>query len=305
MAIQLKSANVVKPTDQLICDFRGLEHTPMERPLSRTRLDHLRREMAAGRFLNLAKWARVYCKHNGRHYRLNGQHTSTVFAERPEAERPLVVYEHFECDTPAEVAALFQGYDSRESVRSAGDITRAVFSSSPDLAGYPVRLGQALVGGLAMLAAADREWAEGVRQDVKSTYRGKSAMDKASAAINYAGFAAWLKDEFGGNEPGALLGRAPVVCAMLATRRADQAAAETFWKEVRDGTNPNPKSGSRVLREYLLAVRLSSSGGGGTRTAAGQREVLAKCLSAWRAWREGGEVYRLAYRETSLLPEVN
>jgi hypothetical protein len=301
MAVVLKSANVLKPTDDLLVQFRSLDRTPMERPLNRARLDYLRGELSSGRLLNPPKWARVYCRHNGRHYRLNGQHTSVVFAERPEAERPQVVYEVYECDTPAEVAELFQGFDSRESTRTSGDVTRAVFAATPELAGYPVRLGQSLVGGLFLAKLVRREWAEGVRQDVKTNSKGVTALDKSKAAAEYPGFAAWVRDEFASNAAAAVCGRAPVVAAMLLTREIDQQEAERFWLAVREGSDPRPKSASRVLREYLQEVRLTS----GADRSVSQREILAKCLQAWRAHREGADSVRLHYRETSLLPRVD
>lgn len=302
--IQTKSIKTVRPTDAVLSEFADLERTDIERPLSKSRLEYLRGQLAAGNFHTPPKWSYCYCRFNGRKYRLNGQHTSVVLAERPEDQRPLVTLEEYECDTLDEVARLFSQFDSKEGARTNSDINRAVFNTDSQLSGYPVRLGQALVSAVAMLENADREWASEVRQEVKSNSSKKSAMEKAGAAIQFAGFATWLKDEFGSNQAAALLGRAPAICAMLATRRVDQQAAETFWKEVRDGTNPNPKSGSRVLREYLLAVRLSSSSSANTRNAAGQREVLYKSLQAWTAWRTGADC-RLSYRETSLLPVVS
>lgn len=304
MPAKLKSALTLPPTDQLLSEFSALERTTMERPLSRPRLEYLRRELAAGHIVSPPRWAFAYCKHNGRRYRLNGQHTSTVFAEVPEGQRPKVVYESYECDTLEDVAMLFQNFDPRESVRSAGDVTRAVFASFPELDDYPVRLGQALVGGIQMAKLARKEWAEGTQQDTKTNARGLTSGDKAKAAAEYPGFAAWLQAGFGSNAAMRVVGRAPVVAAMLLTREADQETAERFWLAVRDGSDPRPGCASRRLREYLQEVRLTSGSSRTTRNYAGQREILAKSLQAWRAHLDGSDNVRLSYRDTSLLPKV-
>lgn len=305
MAITTKSLKVIKPTDDVLATFARLERTAMERPLSTSRLEYLRAQMSKGAVINPPKWAVAYCKWDGRQYRLNGQHTSKVFGEFPETVRPQVVYEEYECDTLDDVATLFQGFDPRESVRSAGDVTRVVFAANPVLDGYPVRLGQALVGGVFMAKMARREWDEGVIQATKTNGRGVTSGDKAKEAAEHSGFASWLRTEFSSNESAAILGRAPVIAAMLLTREKDGERAEAFWKAVRDGSDANPRSASRVLREFLQAVRLTSGNNRSTRMAAGQREILFKSLQAYRFHREGAANVRLSYRDTSLLPGVS
>lgn len=84
--------------------------------------------------------------------------------------------------------------------------------------------------------------------------------------------------------------RAAVVAAMIVTFRKNHADAETFWEEVRDGENLKGRSPSLKLRNYLMTTNTNVGRGVNSpslTTAASSKEIYAKCIIAWNAYRRG------------------
>lgn len=297
---QVGQVQVVKPSDEVVNQFATLEQTTLDRPVSPARLEYHRQQLARGRFLHPPTWASVYCRHNGKRYRVNGKHTSLVLREVPYAARPAVTLVHYECDTPDEVADLFNTFDTRETTRTVTDVNRAVFNANDALKGYPVRLANGMTSGVCIVKAVKTEWAEGRQVDFNKLTRATNAAERARAVAEYTGTALWVRDNLNTLKT-VIFERAAVLAAVILTREASQQEAEGFWLAVRDGTDPNPKAPTRVLRDYLLATRVAAGAAGRGRTAS-QREMLTKCLKAWNAARTGEELL-LRYYEQSLMPK--
>lgn len=98
--------------------------------------------------------------------------------------------------------------------------------------------------------------------------------------------------------------RSPTVAAMIATFEKSHADAEVFWAAVRDGDMLKRTDPCFVLREFLLRSNVAL--GGGARSGdvtVSQREMFAKCIHAWNAYRQK-KTTSLKYYADKPLPKL-
>ena len=267
-----------KVTQSLAVSFRDMDPVPHDRPLNPKRVDAYRKMLAAGLFRPV-QWATVHCNETQATYRVNGKHTSNLFAEYEQLPQPIhATIEHYHCDDLDDVARLYATFDSRTQVRTTNDINRAFAAIDEDLAELPAKIINLCVTAIAYCKHAD-------------SYTKVAAAERAECLLDEHNkkFISWVHELLGnsGNRDASrLLWRSPVVAAMYATHSKSRRDANEFWLAVRDGTGPTPKTPDRVLNRYLLskAVIGSRNTSHSSRLAA-PREMFVKCLHAWNAWR--------------------
>lgn len=266
-----------KVTQSLAIKFRDMDPVPHDRPLNPRRIEAYRKMLAAGLFRPV-QWATVHCNETQATYRVNGKHTSNLFAEYEEIPQPIhATIEHYHCDDLDDVARLYATFDSRTQVRTTNDINRAFAAIDPDLAEIPTRIVNLSVTAISYVRDGEQ-------------YAQRPAAERAECLLDEANkaFVCWVNEVIGSSGDSAdHLRRSPVVSAMYATFLKSRKAATEFWLSVRDGTGMSPKSPDRVLHRFLLTktVKRSVHKNRGKGVVAGPREMFVKCLHAWNAWR--------------------
>lgn len=267
-----------KVTQSLAIKFRDMDPVPHDRPLNPKRIEAYRKMLAAGLFRPV-QWATVHCNETQATYRVNGKHTSNLFAEYENLPQPIhATIEHYHCDDIDDVARLYATFDSRTQVRTTNDINRAFAAIDPDLSELPTKIINLCVTAIAYCKHGDNY------AQVPAAERAECLLDDQNKA-----FVAWVHAVLGnsGNrESSRLLWRSSVVAAMHASYQKSRRDANEFWLAVRDGTGSTPKTPDRVLNRFLLGKAVL-----GSKTArhssglVSPREMFVKCLHAWNAWR--------------------
>lgn len=276
MAFRLKGKPQARPiTAELARKFASMEPAPGDRLLSHKRRKSIETWLSSGTF-KTAQWAVAYC--DGKAYRVNGQHSSTVLASmNGTMPKGLVaVVEEYDCDTLDDVARLYATFDSRSSMRTTGDINRSFHAVTPALAEVPSRVANCCITGISFAL-----W--------ENTYTTHPAEERAALMESNSDFIVWVYLVLSGADSKHML-RGPVVAAMYRTYNSNRDLAEKFWTLVRDASGLKPTLPDRVLNKYLLVTRGCGARSGGVTgiECVTQREMYVKCLHAWNAWRSGG-----------------
>lgn len=293
MAIKNLFRKVVRATPALIEEFSTMTMAKQDRPLKPQLLASLRAKVLKGEFLSTT-WAAAKCNQDGRTYRVNGKHTSTLFSQM-NGELPKgteVTLERYECDTLEDVAALYARFDPRGSVRSHGDINRIYQSTCEELEGVQTKI---FTNCVTAIAYAENETA----------YSSVPAEVRASNAVKHKDFVLWVQDLFGGESKEARhLLRSPVIAAIWKTYNKNKEAAGKFWKLVKTGDGL-PGCPTRKLERLLLSSSISMGRGATHRkqVSLGQREMYVKCIHAWNAWRTN-KATDLKYHADAATPDV-
>lgn len=280
----IASVEVVDMTKDLAIKVAGLQRVPGERKVTNQRISHLEREIDQG-VLTTFRWATAEVKGHPGVYRVNGQHTSKIFANGRDPQGK-VVLEHYHCDSFEDLVSLWSRFDSAASSRSKTDVLNTTFQSDEALQDLPVKQSQT-----AAKAAGIVEFGFGYTNKV-------SNYDKAQAAVKHKDFVIWACQTF--KQHGSCL-RVGVYVAALYTFTESKESASIFWREVQDGSNPSPTSGSRALQRLLLEY--SANIGNGARTGKKQLkwdQMAELCLSAWQSWRQGRQVQLLKLSKAGL-----
>lgn len=274
------SPKTEKVTQSLAVKFRDMDPVPHDRPLNPKRVDAYRKMLAVGLFRPV-QWATVHCNETQATYRVNGKHTSNLFAEYEELPQTVhATIEHYHCDDLDDVARLYATFDSRTQVRTTNDINRAFAAVDADLSELPSK-----IISLSVTAISYYRWGD--------MYSQKPAAERAECLLDQENklFIGWAHSVLRSSDTDAtrLLWRSPVVAAMFASYQKSRRDANEFWLAVRDGTGETPKTPDRVLHRFLLS-RVVNQGRGHTarkaRDLCAPREMYVKCLHAWNAWRK-------------------
>lgn len=291
MAYRKISQTTSKATRGLIEEFATMTMAKMDRPLSPRRLNALREKVVAGKFTT-AVWASAKCKQDGRVYRLNGKHTSTLFhqmnGELPKGIELTVI--RFECDTLQDIAELYSTFDPRISVRTQADINRIYAASCEDIEGVPIQIVNLCVTGICY---AERE----------DDYRSRTSEERAAKIVGNEEFILWVNDFIGHDRITAKhMIRGPVCAAMFQAWCKNPEACKKFWSLVKTGDSKSDCP-TRKLERMLLSSRIKAGSSGLLAKAIGSREMYVKCIHAWNAWRQG-KTSDLKYYANADTPEV-
>lgn len=286
-----ENPKTVKLTKALAKEFVDMDAAPHDRPLSNRRLEVYAKLLAAGHFRPVT-WAKAYCRETKTVYRVNGKHTSILFAGLDKLPDLYVNIEDYYCDTLEDVAQLYSTFDSGVMTRTALDIYLAFASTQPELA---MVANKTITLGVTALAI-EKYGSDGAAR--------KQPAERAELMLDEVPFFAWLQEVLfacaGGNAKHPLK-RAAVVHAMLLTWRKAKGAATEFWKAVRDETDPSPTLPTRKLARYLNQVTLHGGKGGAGKQMVPAREMFVKSLHAWNAWRKN-ESTDLKYYPAAKVP---
>jgi len=304
----LEKPKTMLATKALVQEFVDMEPAPHDRPVSERRLMAYRKILKAGEFRPVT-WASVHCHETNCVYRVNGKHTSLLLAEYINGNLTLpdfhVTVERYRCDTLTDVGSLYNTFDSRLASRSTTDINLAFAATIPQLKDVPKNH-----ISLTVTAAAFKRWGEHYMTHTNPA-------ERAEELVDCWPFALWLGEiitnsttagnaSLSGNlSP--FMNRAPVAMAMMATYDRTPNKAKEFWIEVRDESNPDMGSPTRVLARFISRASLHGGSNNVARNrhkkVVDKREFYVKCIHAWNAWRRG-ETTNLNYRPDKPLPDV-
>jgi hypothetical protein len=201
----------------------------------------------------------------------NGQHTCTAVINTGLTINAVV--DEYNCKTPEDFALLYRQFDNNAS-RTLDEIT------------------------LPEARALNLDWN---KQVIKAVMVGISMLENNPGAHKNTKVESLKKYIDEGNFVNDILScvksteskhirRGAVVAAMIVTFRKNHGDAETFWEEVRDGENLKGSSASLKLRNYLLSTNTKHGRGVNApslNAAASNKELYAKCIIAWNAYRRG------------------
>lgn len=290
---QMEKPTAQKMSYALAKEFRDMEPCPHDRPLSPKRLNALQAKFDAGEFRSCV-WAKCYCEETKKWYRVNGKHSSTMFAEMngklPKGHSFFVLVESYRCPTLEDVAKLYSSFDSRQSARSSGDIYRVFAATNPEISDVSRKVINMCVGAIAY---AVHEF----------TVNQTTPEQRAVLMLEHVAFVRWTNNLVTGQDASHVL-RVPVLAAAFKTWTKAQKEATEFWSLVRDGSSPNFRGPDRVLHKYLLRTKVGSNNTGKTeKDLATRHEMFVKCIHAWNAWRRN-ESTSLKYHAQAKTPNV-
>lgn len=281
-------------TKSLAKEFAEMDAAPHDRPLSERRLMVYQKIFAAGGFRPVT-WARASCAETGGTYRVNGKHTSVLLAGLDKLPEFYVTIENYACDTLEDVARLYATFDSKQMMRTAQDIYLSFAATVPALA--------ECVSKTINLAAAGMSYH--IHQENVSRTQ---PAERAELLLEHAEFVLWLQEmlfpaERTDEANSRHIQRQPTAAAMFACWEKSRTAASTFWSAVRDETGDTPNLPDRKLARYLATVGVKAGRGAVRAKTVTVREMYAKCLHGWNAWRKG-EPTDLRYYADAALPSA-
>lgn len=278
---------VERLTKTLAHKFQSMKPCPGDRPLSERREDLLREQILKGSFRS-ADWSYCYCEETKEEYRVNGKHTSTLFMKIYDKEGGAVeklggisvVVHRFTAATLEDVADLYSTFDTKGSSRTIGDINASFAHADERLAGISPK-----IVNLSVSALAYNRWGE------QSTHGDVTQADRAHHMLDNVEIVLWLNELMSINPKDGdprILKRVPVVSAMVACYKRAQDVASAFWRAVRDASDPDRNSITRVLNRFLMQNTVKNGAGAGERKKPVEaREMYDKCIHSWNAYRGG------------------
>ena len=290
-------------TNKLAKEWSEMEEIREDRPLREQRIRVYQKVLAAGEFRPVT-WAKVYIKEMDQYYRVNGKHTSTVFAaaDFSKCQEVIAVIEDYECDTIEDAAKLYSTFDSQIQTRNQSDINRMFASAIPELKVYDTSFINLMVGAINYFRAP------ALTTDKKAA-AGSSAAERAEVLFDEIEFCTWARALLGDGHTGKSkhLRRTPVVAAIRGTWGKAKAASLQFWTAVRDETGEKPELPDRKLAKWLTVMRVNSGNGARSgppgRFKVFPREFYVKSIHAWNAWRRG-ESTNLQYYAAAKIPAI-
>jgi hypothetical protein len=274
----LSDVRTHRVTESLANKYRDMKSIPRERPLSPIRLQRLYRKISESGSI-VFFWASAVC--DGVEYRVNGQHSSFLLSTHPNIidEDMRASCQVYHCENMQAVVDLYQMFDHSDQSRTASDANQAQASIYPELEGVNRR-----VINLCVTVFAREKW--GIRYaHIPKEHRSKLLGDNLD-------FVRFLQDVRTATKGGwKLLKRGPVVAAMFQTWKKNRRESMKFWCLVASGEGPRADSPDRKLNAYLLSTGVNSGRGKSTKGINGSEPfdvMLARCVTAWNAWRKGG-----------------
>lgn len=270
--------------------YATMTPVPRERPLNPQRVRDLMADIQAKKTI-VFQWAAAQV--SGELYRVNGQHTSHLFHQNPKLIHSgmRVNVTVYECKSMEEVAELYSKFDSGVSSRNAGDVNRVYAGTVESLLDMPTWLINLCTTGLAYA-----KWGE--------KYMAKRREERAELLLENEDFILFVQElsKTRGSGGFKCMKKGAVVAAIYETYQISEDISRQFWSAVRDATGPTPDSPDRMLNTFLLTCALNSGAAlAANKSAASRREIYAKCILAWNAFRKN-EITRLRYSPTKPLP---
>lgn len=260
-------------TNALAKEFAEMTPAPGDRELREERAEDIRTAIVAGKFSG-CMWASVFCKEDGKTYRVNGKHTSKVLSEmngsKPK-DLELPVY-RYEVDTLQDVAELYATYDRRRSVRTTRDINRSYAKTHPLLEPLPQKVIDLAVTGMAIAK-------DGLN------YTTRPAEERAARLHDEPQFPLWIFSTIGGRtKDNEHVFRGAVGAVMYESWTAHKGGSTEFWPLIAIGSTNPITSIDRKLNRFLLKAIVGSSRSATTTDRCDSKTMLDTCRKAWAAW---------------------
>ena len=284
MAWKLRgSPKTVRITSKLAKEWSEMSSASVDRPLSERRLGVYRAMLDKGEFRPVL-WSKAWCKEIEEWERVNGKHTSTLFAsvDLSKYQEVYAVIEEYDCETIEDVAKLYSTFDSATQSRNTGDINRSFASTDPDLKVMEQKAINLFVSAIAYSK----------NPTVSSGANQSTVMERAEAMLDNVPFCIWANEMMYGEgmtKKSSHMRRQPVVGAMFSTYNKSKSAATEFWTAVRDETGATPDLPDRKLARFLLQMKLAVSGSSAgipKRFRLTPKEFYVKSIKAWNSWRK-------------------
>lgn len=281
-----------KVTRKLAAEHYALPPLRGDRQLDMNRVARHRKQMQAHSF-RPATWATAYVHETQTLYRMNGNHTSYALMSWLPEHGPFpdldVWYETYGCDTLLDAAALYATFDSGADARKASDVNRTTIANDDEMNEWLNTTDFKLVVS-ALGYSPKREFETGTTQ-----------ADKAKRPHDEIPFCKWLVEKIlyqtvkgDANYKEATvkrksLARMAVVNVMYQTYKMSVRKATDFWSAVREETDPDTKSGSRRLANFLKMASLTPGRTGKVRAQipTNARECYYKSIVGWNAFVDG------------------
>jgi hypothetical protein len=248
MAWRLVKHSITTITPKLAEKFNSMDPPPpRDRAIKKHRTKHLQKCIDSGTF-RPPTWAFVVCRATGKTYRVNGQHTSSIYHEMFSNKRNVtpvsVTIEEYECDEIDDIPSLYSTFDNHASVRTAYEINQITAGTRPALIDVIPTMINVCVTGMTY-----GTW--------KERFSAHDAEEKAGLIVDNVEFILWYADlmENKIDKRMAPLRRGGVVGAMFNTWKINPAAADKFWREVKNESGPNPEDQTRRFMRWLQETR--------------------------------------------------
>lgn len=245
----------------------------------RRRIEWLARLIQEGRFYD-PEWATAEL--NGKLYRVNGGH-STAALSLCNGHFPAglnAVIRRFHCEDEKDLADLFDHFDTGKSTRSITDRIKAHGAVESELSDVKSTYVKYAISGIAAYLSDFGE-------------SGQLSTDESIQFLHqHQSFIVFAR-QFNGERR--LRDRGPMA-AMFACYDKNHSLASTFWEEVRDESNPDNTSPTRILSVFLRDQKGEESS-----KRFDMRAIYAKCIHAANAW-QAGKSTDLKYHHKAALP---
>jgi hypothetical protein len=241
MAIKLISSDHLPLTPELAKEFKDMPHTDTERPLDKKHVEKLKNKAIAGHLINF-NWAKA--KLNGKEYRVNGQHSSTMLCDLPPRFFPAglnVNLDTYEVDKEEDLVILFAQFDDPASKRSTGDLAGVNQMQHEELKNVP----RASV----MLALDGYAWWMLREHKAKQPPKNSEARYRLLHDDHIRSFCEWFGKLYSEKTPE--FKPTSVIAAMYGTFNSNENVAREFWTDVSKQDGEWPGALSKWLLDQL------------------------------------------------------
>jgi hypothetical protein len=269
-------------TPELARKFATMDKLPGERPLKQKRLKFFEDHIKAGTFID-PSWSVGLCKADGKTYRLDGQHTSTILASLgsenfPEGKLATIITYEFD-SIQEDAPMLFDTFDNPASARNNEEMMGVFRAEHESMGGLSNSLCVNVANGIFQYESS---------QDKGVIYpprvRGMYFADQRN--IN---FALWIRDLFEDDavKNGWLLSKSGIISEMLSDWLLSTEVATEFWGYVLKESHPDPDNITRELAEDLKRWRVKQE-------RRSQDEYRSKAQKSWKRYRKEVELDKAA-----------
>lgn len=296
MGWRTRSCKVVKLTNKLALEFSELDSV-RDRPLSERRLAVYER-MVSQKLFRPCSWAKAFSAESNQWYRVNGQHTSTLFSRLNPLPDLLISVEEYECDTDEDVSRLWATFDSQKGSRTASEINHAFAATIEELREISRRIIDACVTGIAYSSS---------RGQHGSMYSQVSPAERAEVLFDNSDFVLWVNALGLAENKNRHLLRGGIIAAMYTTYRKAKAKSDEFWRLVISEESPLRTCPTRQLARWTLSTNCQTGYGSASKARkkiADPREFMVRSIHAWNAWRKDEEMSFSRYSNLAPVPNV-
>ena len=289
MSLELVQSETVDLTPQLAQEFASMTPSPTERESSASRKRFLEKEHDAERF-KAVHW--VKAELNGTTYRMNGQHSAGMLVDLngtfPQQAKAHI--DTYKVERPEDLALLFRTFDSRNSARSALDVSGAYQGLVSEVAEVDRRLAKMALSGITWF----------LKLIIKRPVPGGDDVFDLFAETEYHPFILFYGNTCTPRSKTQELQAAPVAAAMYGTFLKNEEQARVFWPAVALNNAADDSDPAQLLSAQLVEVRENLDVRWGPRT------YYAKCVKAWNAFLQGKQIISLNVNAKSMksLPPI-